>query len=198
MITIFYDNCTFLRWYGKQFCSPKWNSILYISGSQGFHRIRQLNLPDSDYQNRRDMRPTVLLDPSQKASALFVKKQDNSDVRRPFDQPDDQTPRLLTGKTVLRNPLSPVPLKHRYNPVVVVKSKLDDYTGAIKQFLEQVVEEQRNAVYDKQPLPLHQSIENMVVYKDFDTIQYFKAMQKQLKQSQQHTQDMQKVQQYKL
>ena len=80
--------------------------------------------------------------------------------------------------------------------MVVVKSKLDDYTGAIKQFLEQVVEEQRMSVYDKQPLPLHQSIENMVVYKDFDTIQYFKDMQKQLKQSQQQTQDLQKAQQY--
>ena len=171
-------------------------------GSHGFHRVRQLHHAD-DYRDitREHTGAVVFTDGTDRGSGLFQRKSDvaaEQKLKRPFDeqQQSAHNTRLLTGRTVLRNPLSPVPLKHRYNPVVVMKSKLDDYTGAIKQFLEQVVEEQRMSAYKKQPLPLAQTVDNMVIYQDFDTIQYFKAMKKQLQQSQQHTNELTKAQQY--
>ena len=148
-------------------------------------RLRQLNLPEHEFETRaRDADKTVLLlDGSARASDLFQKRKNQ---QRPSIADDDgsSSQRVITGRTVLRNPLSPVPLKHRQNPVVVMKSRLDDYADAISTFLEQVVEEQRAAIYEKQPLPLKQTLENMVIYNDFDTIQYFKAMQKQFRRAQ--------------
>ena len=154
----------------------------------GYPRLRHLHLPEHEFETKPRVadadKNIFLLDGSARGSDLFQKLKQRPRHTATGDDESSNAQRVITGRTVLRNPLSPVPLKHRQNPVVVMKSRLDDYADAINTFLEQVVEEQRAAMYEKQPLPLKQTVENTVIYNDFDTIQYFKAMQRQFKRAQ--------------
>lgn len=117
----------------------------------------------------------------EKGSQIFQKKSSKEKITRPFLPAVEERPQVAKGRTIIRNPLAPVSIQQRVKPVVVLKSKLDDYSEAIREFLECIIEEQKRSFEGKKPASLDQSSENMVIYKDFDEIQHMKDMARAMK-----------------
>jgi predicted oxidoreductase (fatty acid repression mutant protein) len=117
----------------------------------------------------------------EKGSQIFMKKNNKDKIRRPFLPVMEDKPQLAHGRTVLRNPLAPVSLEQRMKPVVVLRSKLDDYSDAIREFLECIIDEQKNSFGERIPATLSQSTENMVIYRDIDEIENMKEMARAMK-----------------
>ena len=148
------------------------------------NQIRKFNLPkEPSYLEKLRQAPKKkeFVPGMDKGSNIFTKKSGRIKMQRPFPEVVDEKPQLHRGKTIMRNPLAPVSFQQRLAPVVVLKSKLDDYTEAIREFLENVLDERRLSLEQKIPAPLTQSTESMVIYQDIEDVQQMKEMAKVLK-----------------